>query len=143
MKTQLKNFTMALSIIFAAASGAVAQEDHHATKVMVQSHGIDMLGRNLEGSNVPGIVEGSLYDAIECKNLYPDLDYSKLLQATDRLANESNDPALAYKAHLVGMYLSHSSEIQVTPISGAEYHEYLFKQIADQLESKFLALQNG
>ena len=142
MKTQLKSIAVVMSIMFATVVCAVAQEYHPVSKALVRGSGLYMLEKNLHRSDAPGIVEGALYDAVEAKNAYPDLDYSKLSKAIDRLGKESSDPAISYKAYLVSMYLSHSSEIQVTPISGAEYHEYLFKQIADQLEAKFLAFQN-
>ncbi|MCL5020556.1 MAG: hypothetical protein M1339_02600 [Bacteroidetes bacterium] len=82
-----------------------------------------MLEKDLQESNVPGIAESSLYAIIEVKNLYPELDYSPLLEAVKTLEKKSNDPALTYKAYLVGMYLTHSSEIQVNPKVGAVQHD--------------------
>jgi hypothetical protein len=40
------------------------------------------------------------------------------------------------------MYLTHSLEIQIAPVQDPEDHGYLFKQIADQLEKKTLAINS-
>jgi len=139
MQKHLKHFTTAAVILFTIALAANANEKHSLDKTSVQKSGLTMLETDLQKNVAPEIVEGALYTAIEYKNLYPDLDYSRLLNTINKVAKENSDATIAYKAHLVSMYLSHSSEIHVDPIPGSEGHNYLFKQIADQLETKLLS----
>lgn len=139
MKTHLIRLAIAALATVAIASSAVAQEKPFDEKAFIQNVSFKMFDKDLQSNNVPGFVESALYVLIQCKDRYPDLDYSQLLNTVDRVARESNDPALAYKAYLVRMYFSHSSDIQVTPFQDEDNHDQLFKQIADQLEEKFLA----
>lgn len=139
MQIHLKRFTAVTFILFVVAFNAIAQENQIVGKASVQKSGLTNLEKILQRSSVPEIVEGALYSTIECKNLYPDLDYSQLLNMIDDVAKKNQDATISYKAYLTSMYLLHSSEIHVKPIPGAEDHSYLFKQIADQLENKLLA----
>ena len=139
MRTYVKRWTAAMLVLFAIAFTAEAKGDQHVSRATVQNSGLTMLEKDLQRGDSPEIVEGSLYDVVECKNLYPDLDYSQLLETIIRISKETDNPAIAYKAYLVSMYLLHSSEIHVKPVPGAETHDYLFKQIADQLETKLLS----
>jgi hypothetical protein len=94
---------------------------------------------SLKRNDVPGIVESTIYTVVEYKNKFPELDYSKIISMLDRVSRDNNSSSIRYKAQLASMYLSDSDGIEVTPVRGAFDHEYLFKQIADQLEKKFLA----
>lgn len=90
-------------------------------------------------SDIPGIVESTIYTVVEYKNLFRDLDYSRLQSELDQVARDNKDVAISYKARLASMYLTYSANIQITPVSPALDHEYLFRQIAEQLEQKLLA----
>jgi hypothetical protein len=142
MRTYLKRLTVATFVILAVAFSAVAQESHSNEKTFIQKRAFEMFGMDLQRSDIPGVVESTLYTVVECKNSFPDLDYSRILSTVNKVAQENDNSSIAYKAYLASMYLSHSSDIRVKPIPDAENHEYLFKQIADQLEQKFLALQS-
>ncbi len=143
MKTYLMRLAVATFAIIAIASTAIAQEKPVDKKTFVQDVSFKMYNLDLKNKDVPGFVESALYALVQCKDRYPDLDYSQLLNTVDKVAQESGDPAIAYKAHLVSMYFTHSSEIQVTPFQYEDNHDQLFKQIADQLEEKFLAFNAG
>jgi hypothetical protein len=142
MKKYLRRITGAAIALIAFAIGANAQETRSADEIFVRDHAFKMLKMNLEESDISGIVEQTLYAVLECKNRYPELDYSQLLKAVDNVARENDNLSIEYKASLASMFLSHGSDIHITPISGADRYEYLFKQIADQLEQKLLVLQN-
>ena len=90
-------------------------------------------------SEIPGIVESTIYTVVLYKNIFPDLDYSHLQNGLDQVARDNKDVAISYKARLASMYLTYSSNIQISPVSPALDHEYLFRQIAEQLEKKLLA----
>ena len=132
MKTHLRRLAAATFFIF-----AVAQQNLPVDKAFVKQHALEMYEMNLQRSDIPGIIEATLYDVVECKNRFPDLDYSRLLNAVNKVSQESDDISIGYKAHLASMYLTHSLEIQIAPVQDPDDHEYLFKQIADQLEKKY------
>ncbi|MGA7161594.1 MAG: hypothetical protein WBZ48_11370 [Bacteroidota bacterium] len=90
-------------------------------------------------SDIPGIVESTIYTVVEYKNLFPNLDYSGLQRSLDQVARENSDVSIGYKARLASTYLNYSSNVNITPVSPALDHEYLFRQIAEQLEQKLLA----
>ena len=142
MNTNLKRLAGTALVAFAIAFSANAQESHPAKEAFIKKYSLEMFGISLQAKEYPGVVEGTLYNIIECKNLFPEVDYSDLVAPINKLAEEPNDLIIGYKASLVGLYLAHSSEFHITPMRGAQDHEYLFKQIADQLEQKLVAIQS-
>lgn len=143
MKTYLARLATALFVVAAIASGAIAQEVHLTKKTFNHKLAFEAFEKCLQRSDVPGFVESSLYTIAECKSRFPELNYSRLIEDVNRVAQRNASPALRYKAYLVSMYLTHGSEITVTPIRDADSYDYLFKQIANQLEQKYLALGNS
>ena len=137
MKTDLKPLAAATFFVL-----AVAQQSFPVDKAFVKKHALEMYELNLHRSDIPGIVESTLYAVVECKNRFPDLDYSRLLNTVNKVSQESNGISIGFKAHLVSMYLTHSLEIQIAPVPDSDDHEYLFKQIADQLEKKTLVMNS-
>lgn len=137
MKTHLRRLAAATFFIF-----AVAQQNLPVDKAFVKQHALEMYEMNPHRSDIPGIIEATLYAVVECKNRFPDLDYSRLLNAVNKVSQESDDISIGYKAHLASMYLTHSLEIQIAPVQDPDDHEYLFKQIADQLEKKTLVINS-
>ncbi len=88
-------------------------------------------------SKIPGIVESTIYNIVELKNYYPAGNYSKIVDDLNKVSQDNPDPVLRYKAHLAILYLT-LSNIEVQPERNAETHDYIFKQIANQLENKLL-----
>jgi len=142
MKTNLKLLAGTALVALAIAFNASAQESRPVKEAFIKKYSLEMFGISLQAKEYPGVVEGTLYNIIECKNLFPEVDYSDLVAPINKLAKEPNDLIIGYKASLVGLYLAHSSEFHITPMRGAQDHEYLFKQIADQLEQKLVAIQS-
>ena len=141
MKLTLRRLTAIMFVVLFAASGAIAQENKIERNTFNQKRTFEALEMSLRRSDVPGFVESALYTVAECKSRFPNLDYSHLLSVVEKVARKDGIPSIRYKAYLVSMYLSHGSHIRVKAISNANNHEYLFKQIADQLEQKFLAFR--
>lgn len=141
MKINLRHLTAVMFVILVTVSGAIAQESKMERYAFNRKRTFEALELCLNRSDVPGFVESALYTVAECKSRYPDLDYSHLLRIVDKVAREDGSPSIRYKAYLVSMYLSKGSDIQVKAIRDADNHEYLFKQIADQLEQRFLAFR--
>ena len=88
-------------------------------------------------SNIPGIVESTIYNIVVLKKYYPSGDYDHIIDMLNRISDQYPEPSIRYKAHLASMYLS-MSNIVVHPLMKVEDHGYIFKQIADQLENKLL-----
>ena len=89
-------------------------------------------------NEIPGVVEGVIYDMVEYKSYYPNLDFSSLIDALDDAAKDSKDSAIAYKAHVASMYLSFGSTLDGPEAFNPENHEHAFQLAAEQLEKKFL-----
>jgi hypothetical protein len=89
-------------------------------------------------SDCLGIVEGTIYNVVVFKKYYPGLDYSPLLTELNRSAQANEDASVRFKAHLAAMYLTDDSGLEIVPLARPSDHEYLFRQIVQQLEKKFL-----
>jgi hypothetical protein len=89
-------------------------------------------------SDVPGIVESTIYNLVEYKSFFPDREYSRLVQSLGDVARRSTDSTIAYKASLAGLYLSYGARLDDATVFTPYNHETVFKVAADQLEKKFL-----
>ena len=89
-------------------------------------------------SDVPGIVESTIYNLVEYKSYFPDREYSRLVQALRDVARNSADSTIAYKAGLAGLYLSYGARLDDASVFTPYNHETAFKVAADQLVKKFL-----
>ena len=138
MKTSMRAATMTTAAILIFAFKAASQPISVEGRKFNHERNFQVFERSLQ-SNIPGIVESTIYTVVEYKNLFPDLDYSRLQKGLDRVARENSDVSISYKARLASTYLNYSSNITITPVSPAYDHEYLFRQIAEQLEQKLLA----
>ncbi len=89
-------------------------------------------------SEIPGIVESTIYNIICIKKFYPQADYSDIISKLNEISEKNSDPSISFKAHLASIYLTIGDLIDVQPEKGRFEHEYLFKQITEQLENKLL-----
>jgi len=128
--------TIAAVAITVNASAQTAVETPKMDKVRLKK-ALDNFRSSLR-SDYSGIVEGTLYNIVVFKKYYPELDYSPLLSILNKSTLTNEDAALRYKAHLAAMYLSAETGVDVSPVSQPTDHEYIFRQIAQQLEKKFL-----
>ncbi len=139
----INKIAAAAVLILIIASGAMARPDK------VEKHGMnqELVMKNFECSlqmeKFPGIVESTVYNVVIYKNRFPDLDYTRIASRLQRVAEDNQDSSISYKARLAYMYLSYSSTIDLTPeYATTNHHEYIFKQISEQLAQKFLASHN-
>ncbi len=137
MRTFVLEFVLVLLAVISFSFQVMAQPDKLDKKDQMVSRAINIFPESLK-SDVPGIVESTIYNVIVCKKYYPDKDYTEILDDLNSLANGTGNPSLRYKAYLASMYLRENSRIDVKPVSSFD-HEYIFKQIADQLERQLLA----
>lgn len=142
MKKYLGKLMAATFVILVAASNVMAGVNQNDGAPFNRKVLFEEFELCLNRSDVPGFVESTLYTIVQCKDRYPDWNYSRLLSEVNDVAKKNSSPSIRYKAYLVGMYLTHS-DIQVSPVPAANEHDYLFRQIADQLEQKFLESHNN
>ncbi len=89
-------------------------------------------------SEIPGIVEGSLYNIVLCRKYFSALDYTVTLEKLQWLIAENKSSSINYKTHLTLLYLSDANNLTITPKSDPETHDYLFRQLSKELEMKML-----
>jgi hypothetical protein len=89
--------------------------------------------------DIPGIVESTIYNLVQCKSVFPDKPYARFVRWLDETATGNPDAAIAYKATLASLYLRYGSPIKDTSVFDPNDHEKAFKTIADQLAAKLLA----
>jgi len=132
-KAVLTVAALAITINASAQTPAVSAQQQKARQEKV----IQNFRTSLK-SDYTGIVEGTIYNIVVYKKYYPELDYSSVLTMLHQSSQENEDASLRFKAHLAAMYLSTDSGIEITPVSRPSDHEYIFRQIAEQLEKKLL-----
>ena len=138
MKTRIMNFVLVFSLAITIFSANIFAKDRTASKVKVNyKQALKIFQSSLE-NDIPGIVEGSIYNVVLLKNYYPNADYSNIIDKLNKIAEDYPVASIRYKAHLASMYLTMGNGIEVSPKKNVYDHEYLFKQIADQLETKLL-----
>jgi hypothetical protein len=89
-------------------------------------------------SDVPGVLESTMYNLIQCKNIYPDQEYTKVYRILDEVAMNAADATIAYKASLVRLYLAYGTTFTDPTVFDYSDHEKAFKQVANQLASSLL-----
>lgn len=102
----------------------------------------DRVVKNLISSmenELPSVVEGALYVALQVKDRYPNEDYEKLLTKLKELTNNGATISIRYKAQLASLFISYPDlfkeikNIKVT--SDNETPDTFFKEIASKVES--------
>jgi hypothetical protein len=89
--------------------------------------------------DIPGIVESTIYNLVQCKSVFPDKEYARYVRWLDETAARHNDAVIVYKATLASIYLRYGSPIRDASVFDPNDHEKAFKTIAAQLATKLLA----
>jgi len=139
----MKNIFKLVAILFASvilsSFNLYGQDDEMPTpKQTILDKAYKVCPVSLE-SDIQGIVESSIYNVILLKKYYPTADYSWIIDKLNEISEKNTNPSIRFKAHLASTYLNFSSLINVQPKSHKMYEvdpEYIYKQIADQLENK-------
>ena len=122
------------AIIFSVSS--YAQGSEYTPKETILKKAYEVCPQSLN-SDVSGIVEASIYNVILLKKYYPSADYSSIADKLNKIAEKNTDPSIRFKAHLASIYLSFNEIINVQPKFIFD-HEYIYKQITDQLENNLV-----
>lgn len=138
MRIMILNFLLVVLITAIVFTADVFAKDSTAAKSKIDYQRIIKISQSSLENDVPGIVEGSIYNVILLKKYYPNADYSEIIEKLNKISDSFPVASIKYKAHLASMYLTMSNGIDIHPLSNVYDHEYLFKQIAEQLETKLL-----
>ena len=128
---------IAAACAFMGSAPAQSKNTEEKKQAIHQERLLESFKTSLQ-SDYQGIVEGTIYNIVIFKKYYPQLDYSQLLEVLNRSSLGNRDIALRYKAYLASVYLTHNATIDIDPVTNPSDHEYIFRQIAQQLENKFL-----
>ncbi|MHB8904733.1 MAG: hypothetical protein ACYC4T_04515 [Melioribacteraceae bacterium] len=94
-------------------------------------------------SEIPSIVEASLFVLLEVKNKYPNEDYKKLLDKLNELAQNGSTLSIKYKAQLTSLFINYHDLFRDVTILGSENPDLSFKMIASKVENYSLTLNNN
>ena len=137
MKTRALMGGILLSVVLVAGPTARAQSETHRYAAYDFNRLMTAFDQSLQ-SDVPGIVESTIYNLVEYKSYFPDRDYSRFNRTLSDIARRSKDPSIAYKASLATMYLTYGSTIEDSTVFSPYHHEAAFELVAKQLTKKFL-----
>jgi hypothetical protein len=125
------------ALVFALTATASAQPDESS----YAKYDFHKLMKSFDASlrsDVPGIVESTIYNLVEYKSFFPNREYTRAIQTLNDIARNSTDSTIAYKAALAGMYLTYGSRVENVAVFTPYDHESAFKTVSDQLSKKFL-----
>jgi hypothetical protein len=133
-------YSLILLVLYSAVvfSANLSTTGNEAAKEVVRAkRAFNSIPASLD-SDIPGIVESSIYNAIIIKNYYPSADYSRIIEKLNEIAEVNPDPSMRVKAHLASIYISSSDIITIEPKNNVFDHEYIYRQITEQLDKKLL-----
>lgn len=137
MKNRM-GFVVAMVLFVAATFQATAQEIRVKYEPVRFQKILDKALVPALESKIPGIVEGSLYNIVLCRKYFSKLDYTTTVEKLKWLIAENKSSSLNYKTHLALLYLTDADNINITPKSDPETHDYLFRQLSKEFEEKML-----
>jgi len=142
MNLRIALATLSLTAAFAAGTSVQAQP----YEARYESYDFDRLMKSFDASlksDIPGIVESTIYNLVEYKSFFPNRQYGRLVESLDRVASGSADSTIAYKARLAAFYLSYGAPLGDARVFTPYDHEGAFKLVSQQLERKFLISSVG
>lgn len=137
MKKIISALTILIFSIIILSTNSFAQPNLDHCSPQILKLGLKVIPVNLD-SKIPGIIESSIYDVVLLKYYFPNQDFSNISDQLNYIAKKNVNPSIRYKAQLASIYLNDTNNIQIIPNTQTYEHDYLFRQIADQLTNKFL-----
>jgi hypothetical protein len=134
-RTALGSAALVLTLVFTAAASAQPDEVRYA------KYDFQKLMKSFDSSlrsNIPGIVESTIYNLVEYKSYFPNREYARAVQELNDIARNNPDSTIAYKAALAGMYLTYGTKVDDAAVFTPYDHETAFKTVSEQLAKKFL-----
>ncbi len=130
-------FVMLFVVVIFSLTNYAQGNDNATGKAAIAKKAFEVCPPSLN-SDIPGIVESTIYNIILIKKYYPSADYSSIIKKLDKIAETNSDPSIRFKAHLASIYLGFSDVIHVQPMENVYSHEYIYKQITKQLGNELL-----
>jgi hypothetical protein len=150
MKKSICSFVFIFTIVF--SSSIIAQDiggSGNNSRTDLQNNKADFYKRQarlafklipaLLESEIQGVVESTIYVAIQVKKYFPSGDYTEMMDKLNRIAENNPDPSIRAKAYLAGIYLNASDMIDVHVKERSPDYNYIFEQITEQLDKNILA----
>jgi len=85
-----------------------------------------------------GVIESSLFLALELKDRYPSENYSNVVDKIDDISNESSSLSIKYKAQLAEIYYKYYDLFSDIKIENSDTPDKYFKIIADRIAQSSL-----
>jgi hypothetical protein len=93
-------------------------------------------------SDNDGLVESSLYYALQMRLTFPERDFTRLEKAVDKLVANGRSVGIRYKALLASTVFAAPGIIDRGSVEDIADSDRLFSVVANQLESKLLVHKN-
>ncbi|MEW6701329.1 MAG: hypothetical protein AB1298_01295 [Bacteroidota bacterium] len=91
-------------------------------------------------SEIPSIVESSLFLILEVKNRYPNEDYTKILDKLNELVSSGKTISIRYKAQLATLFFNYHEQFKEVKITENDNPDKYFRMIAGKIENNSFAL---
>ena len=102
------------SIVALFSTFISAQDSEFVPKQSVVKRAFDTCPSSLD-SEIPGIVESTIYNIICIKKFYPKPNYSEIISKLNDISENNLDPSIRLKAHLASIDLTTNNIIDVKP----------------------------
>lgn len=138
-KSGTKIKTMVAVLLFAITTNVLAQRplSEKTFRNVVRNA---LYGMN---SELPAIVESSLFITLQLKSRYPNEDYKKLLGKLNELAQNGSTLSIKYKAQLASLFINYYDLFKDVTIFESENPGLSFKMISSKVENNSLTLNNN
>lgn len=130
MKT-IKTLTVLFTLLFLGSAVTFGQKPE-LVKIVTENI-VSSLDHEVEG-----VVEATIYNTVFLQKYYPDADINKVIDKLNEVAEDSNTPAIQYKAKLASLYLSYYGTGDFDLNEYKVEREKLFQKIANELTNKLL-----
>ncbi len=137
MKILYSIFLLVFYTIIVFTANSNAQPVKKVSPVVMAKRAMKVIPSSLD-SNIPGIIESTIYNVIVVKKYYPSADFDNIIDKLNEIEKENPSPSIRFKAHLASIYLTFGNIIDVKPKHNVFEHDYIYRQIANQLEKKLL-----
>lgn len=137
MKRNIYKAVAMVLMVLVLGSTAFAQPTERQYSESVFNQGMKVFPVSLK-SEIPGIVESTIYNIVVLKSYFPDANYNKVIYELNKIANDNVNPSIRYKAHLASMYLTFGKNIKINPDASGYNHQKVFRQLSEQLDKRLL-----
>ncbi len=135
-----KGKVLAAIVLFAVTTNVLAQKPAASKSFEDRIVKTALYGMS---SEIPSIVESSLFVLLEAKNRYPNEDYKKLLDKLNELAQNGSTLSIRYKAQLTSLFINYHDLLKDVNVFESENPDLSFKMISSKLENNLFTLNNN